>query len=178
MKEETHYKEECNIDIKTICEEHIAVPVPIPTPTPPYNSYQKEGYGRQKRGAQINIIPELLVHKDPLVKLENLHDTLRLVPATSILPKPTLHPPIPQSHHQHILPQHNKHPLPIHHLPSHPVVPITSPFSVHHLPSPHLPPPPSPIVITEELAAPPGCRSFAVKECHKIPFTVPKKVSW
>ena len=44
--------------------------------------------------------------------------------------------------------------------------------------SPPSPPPYSkePIITTHELPAPEGCRSFATKECHKIPIVVPRKV--
>ena len=45
-------------------------------------------------------------------------------------------------------------------------------------PSPHTssPYPKEPIITTHELPAPEGCRSFATKECHKIPIVVPRKV--
>lgn len=45
-------------------------------------------------------------------------------------------------------------------------------------PSPHpsSPYPKEPIITTHELPAPEGCRSFATKECHKIPIVVPRKV--
>ena len=47
-------------------------------------------------------------------------------------------------------------------------------------PSPPPPPPPpyskEPTITTHELPAPEGCRSFATKECHKIPIVVPRKV--
>ena len=51
-----------------------------------------------------------------------------------------------------------------------------------HPPPSHPPPPPEapyskePIITTHELPAPEGCRSFATKECHKIPIVVPRKV--
>ena len=47
-------------------------------------------------------------------------------------------------------------------------------------PPSHPPPHPyskEPIITTHELPAPEGCRSFATKECHKIPIVVPRKVT-
>ena len=47
----------------------------------------------------------------------------------------------------------------------------------HHHPYQPLPPYlKKPIITTHELPAPEGCRSFATKECHKIPIVVPRKV--
>ena len=71
-----------------------------------------------------------------------------------------LHPQLPLDPHHHL--PHEPH----HHLPHGPH---------HHLPHDPLYPP---IITTHELPAPPGCRSIAIKECHKIPVIVPKKVPY
>ena len=61
------------------------------------------------------------------------------------------------------------HPVPEHPHPPHPV-----PDHVHHGDH-HLHPP---IITTEELPAPPGCRSIATKTCHKVPHVVGNKVPY
>ena len=48
----------------------------------------------------------------------------------------------------------------------------------HHHPPELLEPEYPPIITTHELPAPPGCRSIATKECHKIPVIIPKKVPY
>ena len=63
--------------------------------------------------------------------------------------------------YQFFLPPPHLHHDPDHHHPLHP-----------HPTEPEYPP----IITTHELPAPPGCRTIATKECHKIPVIIPKKV--
>ena len=88
-------------------------------------------------------------------------------PATANLP---LNPLAPALNPLHLLGD-PLHPVPDHPhtLPPHPV-----PDHVHHGVD-HLHPP---IITTEELPAPPGCRSIATKTCHKVPHIVANKVPY
>ena len=55
-------------------------------------------------------------------------------------------------------------------------LPPESPYHEHHEHG-HLPESP-PVITTQELPAPPGCRSLATKECVQIPVSVPRQVPY